>query len=142
MTGVTGYIRGRLCYYDGDQWRHKDDDESVSDICPRCNLPPTKEGYDACLGFIPGVHSACCGHGVEGGYIVTKDEFILKQEGTIHELNQALKNKVQDLTELRELAKLAMEVIDDDLEERPPRHSLGNLYARLKHILGENNDKC
>lgn len=25
---------------------------------------PIKEGYDACLGYIDGVKSACCGHGV------------------------------------------------------------------------------
>jgi hypothetical protein len=35
---------------------------------------PTKEGYDACLGYIEGAKSACCGHGVEEGYIVYKDK--------------------------------------------------------------------
>jgi hypothetical protein len=35
---------------------------------------PTSEGYDACLGFIPGVESACCGHGVEEPYQMTKLE--------------------------------------------------------------------
>ena len=32
--------------------------------CVRCDKKPTKEGYDACLGYIEGVTSACCGHGV------------------------------------------------------------------------------
>ena len=27
-------------------------------------IMPIKEGYDACLGYIDGVKSACCGHGV------------------------------------------------------------------------------
>lgn len=31
--------------------------------CPQCGKPPTPEGYDACLGYLPGVTSACCGHG-------------------------------------------------------------------------------
>lgn len=31
---------------------------------------PTKEGYDACLGRLPGVVAACCGHGVDDGYIL------------------------------------------------------------------------
>lgn len=31
--------------------------------CIRCGQRPTKEGHDACLGYIPGVESACCGHG-------------------------------------------------------------------------------
>jgi len=34
-----------------------------------------------------------------------------------------------------ELLRLAWDVIDDDLEERAPRHSLGNLSARIKHLL-------
>jgi hypothetical protein len=38
--------------------------------CPLCHKMPTPEGYDACLGYIPGARSACCGHGVEYGYIV------------------------------------------------------------------------
>jgi len=38
---------------------------------------------------------------------------------------------------LMELAHLAYDVIEDDLEERPARHSLGNLSARLRTILVE-----
>ena len=38
---------------------------------------------------------------------------------------------------LVELAKLCYDVIEDDLEERPARHSLGNLSARLRAILKE-----
>lgn len=37
--------------------------------------------------------------------------------------------------ELFELAKLCREIVDDDLENRPARHSLGNLHARLKTII-------
>ena len=38
---------------------------------------------------------------------------------------------------LLELAQLAYEVIEDDLDELPARHSLGNLSARLRTILQE-----
>jgi len=31
--------------------------------CNHCNLDPTKEGHDACLGTLPNVMNACCGHG-------------------------------------------------------------------------------
>lgn len=31
--------------------------------CIECNMVPTPEGYDACLGYLPGIVSACCGHG-------------------------------------------------------------------------------
>ena len=34
-------------------------------ICVKCNLPPTKEGHDGCIGLLPSpdVMNACCGHG-------------------------------------------------------------------------------
>lgn len=38
--------------------------------CKRCGRMPTKEGYDACLGYIKGAKSACCGHGIEKPYIL------------------------------------------------------------------------
>ena len=41
--------------------------------CKRCGRLPTKEGYDNCLGYIKGVIAACCGHGVEEGYILRKE---------------------------------------------------------------------
>lgn len=37
--------------------------------CPKCGGLPTEEGHDACLRKLPGVKSACCGHGVRAGYI-------------------------------------------------------------------------
>ena len=33
--------------------------------CKKCGRMPTKEGYDACLGKLPNVKFACCGHGIE-----------------------------------------------------------------------------
>ena len=38
--------------------------------CKRCGRMPTKGGHDACLGELPGVQFACCGHGIEHGYMV------------------------------------------------------------------------
>ncbi len=34
-------------------------------ICANCNLPPTEEGHDGCLGVLDEsqVMNACCGHG-------------------------------------------------------------------------------
>ncbi len=31
--------------------------------CAACGQLPTPEGHDACLGTLPGVWNACCGHG-------------------------------------------------------------------------------
>lgn len=39
--------------------------------CRRCGKAPLAGGEDACLGHIPGVTGACCGHGVDDPYIAT-----------------------------------------------------------------------
>lgn len=69
---VEGYFRGHLCWYDGSEWRYCDDDTIYDDSrpCPQCDQLPTPEGYDACIGHLPGAISVCCGHGVEDGYII------------------------------------------------------------------------
>lgn len=33
--------------------------------CKMCGEKDTPEGHDPCLGTLPGVMNACCGHGVE-----------------------------------------------------------------------------
>lgn len=75
-----GYLRGHfILRVDDSNWsffnmtdRHVDFDNEPD--CVKCNLPPTPEGYDACLGFIPGAVAACCGHGVKGlGYVLLED---------------------------------------------------------------------
>jgi len=48
------------------------DDESIQGQrpCIRCSRWATEEGYDACMGFIEGAKSVCCGHGVSKGLIL------------------------------------------------------------------------
>jgi len=69
--GATANLRGHLVFWDGKTWRYSDDHSRALDNrpCARCNKPPTAEGYDACLGYILGVFTACCGHGVGPRYI-------------------------------------------------------------------------
>lgn len=55
------YLKSMLCH---------DGPREPDMPCVRCGEMPTKEGYDACLGSLPGVFAACCGHGVEEGYIL------------------------------------------------------------------------
>ena len=78
---VKAYFRGHEAYYDDviGVWRYLDDGTAVSTDpfqerpCAHCHLPPTPAGHDGCLGYIPGAISACCGHGVEQGYIVWEE---------------------------------------------------------------------
>ncbi|MDD5016523.1 MAG: hypothetical protein PHO15_00310 [Eubacteriales bacterium] len=67
---ATGHMRGHAIYFDetAGVWKYSDTGAQADDSrpCKRCGRYPTKEGYDACLGYIEGVTSACCGHGVHG----------------------------------------------------------------------------
>ena len=38
--------------------------------CRWCNRERTPEGHDGCLGTLPGVVYACCGHGGDAGYVM------------------------------------------------------------------------
>jgi hypothetical protein len=45
--------------------------EDQSLICPKCQIVAEGAGHpDPCLGKLPGVRFACCGHGKDYGYIV------------------------------------------------------------------------
>jgi hypothetical protein len=65
--------------YDTECWYYVDTGEILhphakpTRPCPKCGLRPTEEGHDGCLGTLPGVRWACCGHGVEGAYLVWND---------------------------------------------------------------------
>ncbi len=83
MTSV-GHLRGHPIYFDGKAWRYKDTDEPTAETwraraCGVCKKPNTEDDHDPCLGTIPGVMNACCGHG-EGAsaYIQFDDGLILR----------------------------------------------------------------
>ena len=62
------HSRGHLILWDnfGQRWIFASDSSEIAKErpCVKCGRMPTPEGYDACLGYVPGVISACCGHGV------------------------------------------------------------------------------
>jgi len=72
------YLRGHLVAADHPaEWRYVDTDEAVKAPgrpCVRCGrLPVAEVGADACLGVLPGVKGACCGHGVAQPYVLFSD---------------------------------------------------------------------
>lgn len=71
---VKSHLRRWKIYFDGKNWRYPDNGKITDDSrpCKRCGRMPTKEGYDACLGYIKGAISAYCGHGVVKPYILRK----------------------------------------------------------------------
>ena len=54
--------RWSLCY-----------DLSAPIPCKKCGHIPTVDGHDGCLGTLPGVKYACCGHGIQDSYVLWQD---------------------------------------------------------------------
>ncbi len=71
---IKSNCRGHVIYFNGTQWLYEDDNSSIKfeRPCARCGKMPNGDGSDCCLGYISGVKSACCGHGVEKGYVIYK----------------------------------------------------------------------
>ena len=47
--------------------------------CGHCHEYRTAEGHDACLGILPGVQNACCGHGqITEAYVQMNDRSIIR----------------------------------------------------------------
>lgn len=66
--GAVSTFRGYPIRWDDEGWRYVDTGELIygtweSRPCGHCLRYPTPEGHDPCLGTLPGVRNACCGHG-------------------------------------------------------------------------------
>jgi hypothetical protein len=63
---AKSHLRGHEIEWRNGRWQYSDigDVANYDRPCARCGKMPTPEGYDACLGFIPGAKYACCGHGI------------------------------------------------------------------------------
>lgn len=67
MTAKS-YLRGHEIEHNGSEWVYSDTKESTvtthgTRACGHCGEMNTPEGHDACLGTLPGIMNACCGHG-------------------------------------------------------------------------------
>ena len=66
---ARGYNRGHEIVFSVDDgiWVYADTRQPVPlnpfRKCGHCNKPSTPEGHDPCIGTLPGVINACCGHG-------------------------------------------------------------------------------
>ena len=68
---ASSYFRGHPVYWDHTAWRYLDDDAPLPRWgglvrpCAACGRV-FENKPDPCLGDLPGVEHACCGHGVPG----------------------------------------------------------------------------
>jgi len=64
--------------------------------CGRCGRLLTADGHDGCLGTLPGVMNACCGHGHdEGAYVQFESGRRLAGEDAIRAI-QEIKEKISE----------------------------------------------
>lgn len=64
---MNDYLRGHPIHQKDGVWVYADTLEPTVDNprdCGHCGLANTLEDHDGCLGTLPGVMNACCGHGV------------------------------------------------------------------------------
>ena len=72
---VRASIRGHSVVYH-DRWEYEDGTPiDVERACSHCKRMPVN-GHDACLGELPGIMSACCGHGKESGFAIDNHPFV------------------------------------------------------------------
>lgn len=75
-------FRGHSIYCENGEWYYSDTKTSVAGNprnCGYCGKEDTKEGHDGCLGTLPGVMNACCGHGsIQDSYIQYWDGKIIR----------------------------------------------------------------
>ena len=80
---ITSHSRGHKIIFTNNKWVYADDKTSIEieRPCIRCGKMPIN-GHDACIANLPNVISACCGHGIETGYMKFKDDIfkILNEE--------------------------------------------------------------
>lgn len=75
---ATGYVRGNPVYWDGIAWCFLDGVpiEAEERPCVVCHVTVGRDDPDPCIGMLPGVTSACCGHGVESLFIVFDGDLV------------------------------------------------------------------
>lgn len=76
MTAKSKH-HGNEIKFEGGKWKIP---ENVR--CTKCDMEVPKSGVDPCLGKLPGVKNACCGHGGDG--------YIQFENGVIIEFNDAI----------------------------------------------------
>lgn len=96
-------FRGFPIYWSGNEWRFAHTNEPTvqtwKDLpCGHCGLHATTEGHDGCLGELPGVKNACCGHGSQtDAYIQFPDGSIERGQDAINLMHRLIQEIAEEL---------------------------------------------
>lgn len=74
--------------------------------CPHCNKELKKDGMDPCLGELPGVVAACCGHGGRGfhsPYIMFENGIVINNFETVNFYSRGDKTKESYVVDLKNI---------------------------------------
>lgn len=86
-------LRGHNIIMSNGVWVYADNGQPTENgykvrPCGECGLPRTPEGHDRCLGTLPGVLNACCGHGDErSAYVQFADGNRLSGRDAVEAIN-------------------------------------------------------
>ena len=82
---TTSYYRGHPTVWKGGRWLYADDETPTPGYgglvrpCKHCGADMPETSHDYCLGILPGVRNACCGHGhPEKAYISFDNGLIIE----------------------------------------------------------------
>lgn len=73
--GTISNVKGHNIYYDkvNSCWKYEDNneifDKNNERLCKKCGNKSTDKGHDSCLGHLGIIINACCGHGINEGYL-------------------------------------------------------------------------
>lgn len=57
--------------------------------CAYCNLSASPEGHDPCIGTLPGVMNACCGHGdLSSAYVQFEEGVTVRGQQALETINR------------------------------------------------------
>ena len=95
---TTSKWRGHNIQFIFDYWIYSDTKQKVSEnknrSCGYCNRENTKEGHDGCIGELPDVLNACCGHGISSeAYVQFCDGTDIRGEKAVEYIKEELKNE-------------------------------------------------
>lgn len=95
------HLRGHPIAWDAlrERWIYCDTREPTVETwrgrpCGHCGQHATPEGHDACLGTLPGVTNACCGHGNDAeAYVQRPDGNVTRGAAAAHEMQRMMQKR-------------------------------------------------
>lgn len=93
-------LRGHRIEERDDRWCYADTGEPTVEThgerpCGCCGVHGAADGHDPCLGTLPGVMNACCGHGQPGeAYVQFEDGFTISGEKAIEHIRRIMDGEI------------------------------------------------